>query len=90
MKAATTAAALPWIHPYQVVEKIDESFSTDTGGKLHTVVWIGRTDRASPVNISARKVLPLIGSLPVSKAFFLGVLKSLEDSTHSPLLASLF
>ena len=26
------------IHPNQVIEKIYESFSTDTGGKLHTVV----------------------------------------------------
>jgi len=38
MKATTTAAALPGIHPNQVIEKIYESFSTDTGGKLHTVV----------------------------------------------------
>jgi hypothetical protein len=90
MKAATTAAALPGIHPNQAIEKIHESFSTDTGGKLHTVVWIGRTDRASPVNTSSWKVLLLLSSLPMSKAFLLGVLKSLEDSTHSPLLASLF
>jgi len=38
MEATTTAAALPGIHPNQAKEKIDESFSTDTGGKLHTVV----------------------------------------------------
>jgi len=57
MKAATTATALPGIHPNQVIEKIYESFSTDTGGKLHTVVWIGSTDRAHPVDISSRKVL---------------------------------
>jgi len=33
MKAAMTAAASPRIHPNQVIEKIYESFSTDTGGK---------------------------------------------------------
>jgi hypothetical protein len=90
MKTPTTAAALPGIHPSHAIEKIYGSFSTDTDGKLHTVVWISHSDRESPVNISLRYGLLLLDSLPASKAFFLGVLKSLEDSTHSPLLANLF
>jgi hypothetical protein len=90
MKAATTLCASPRIHSKQSKKKIHESFSTDADGMLHTIVLIGRVGSARSVSMSVEKFLLLFGNFVYLKAFLLGVLKGLKDSTHSAVLASLF
>jgi hypothetical protein len=89
MEAAMTAAALPRIQSNQPKKQIHETFSTDPTGILHTLVRIDHIDGARLGNISVQKLLLSFSGVLSLKAFLLGMLKSLKNSTHSTFLASL-
>jgi hypothetical protein len=90
MEAAMAAVALPRIQSNQPKKQIHETFSTDATGIFHTLMRIDHIDGARLVDNSVQKPLLFSSSVLSLKAFLLRVLKSLKNSTHSTLLASLF